>query len=159
MQTTVTPHYLEAGSGPPLLLLHGLFDSSGTWVRLIPYLSAQFKVYAIDLPGFGKTPLPDDWGESLSSMVDTVIGFLDQREISQISLIGSSMGGGVITCGRGALPFSHPENRPFESLRLACGPFGCSKRKTADFKPSAPVFAFPVRHETMREGDILALAF
>lgn len=90
-----SPYHLEAGSGPPLLLLHGLFDSSETWVRLIPYLSAQFKVYAIDLPGFGKTPLPGDWGESLSGMVDAVIGFLDQQEIEQISLIGSSMGGAL----------------------------------------------------------------
>lgn len=117
MQTPVTPHCLEAGSGPPLLLIHGLFDSSETWVRLIPYLSIQFKVYAIDLPGFGKTPLPGNWGESLSGMTDTVIGFLNQREIKQISLVGSSMGG--------ALSLAVAQHCPSRILKIALlNPYG-----------------------------------
>ncbi len=89
------PHCTTSGEGPPLLLLHGLFDTLETWEKLIPHLSPRFKVYAIDLPGFGKTPLPDDWQESLSSMVKVVIGFLDQQGIAKISLVGSSMGGGL----------------------------------------------------------------
>lgn len=88
-------HYIECGSGPPLLLLHGLFDSLETWTRLIPYLSDQFKVYALDLPGFGLSPLPEDWEESLSGMVMAVLQFLKDKGINRISLVGSSMGGGV----------------------------------------------------------------
>ncbi len=88
-------HYIECGSGPPLLLLHGLFDSLETWERLIPYLSEQFTVYAFDLPGFGLTPLPEDWQESLSGMVMAVLHFLEDKAINRISLVGSSMGGSL----------------------------------------------------------------
>jgi len=88
-------HALEAGSGTALLLVHGLFDSSETWEKLIPLLSGKFKIYAIDLPGFGKTPLPEVWGESLSEMLNALIAFLDDKKITRISLLGSSMGGGL----------------------------------------------------------------
>lgn len=95
MKSRIQPHFIEAGSGPPLLLLHGLFDSLETWERLIPHLSAQFRVYALDLPAFGRSALPDDWPESLTGMVDTVICFFDARGIEKISVAGSSMGGGL----------------------------------------------------------------
>ena len=88
-------HSLESGAGPPLLLIHGLFDLLETWERLIPLLSDRFKVYAIDLPGFGKSPLPKAWEESLSGMVEAVVSFLDWKRIEKISIVGNSMGAGV----------------------------------------------------------------
>jgi pimeloyl-ACP methyl ester carboxylesterase len=88
-------HYLETGDGPPLLLIHGLFDLLETWERLTPLLSNQFKLYAIDLPGFGKSPLPEAWEESLSGMIEAVVAFVDRKGIGKASIIGSSMGGGV----------------------------------------------------------------
>lgn len=88
-------HYLQSGSGPPLLLIHGLFDSLGTWQKLIPLLSPQFKIYAIDLPAFGKSVLPDRWEKSISGMIESVVSFLDERSILAVSLVGSSMGGSL----------------------------------------------------------------
>jgi pimeloyl-ACP methyl ester carboxylesterase len=88
-------HYLETGDGPPLLLIHGLFDLLETWERLTPLLSNQFKLYAIDLPGFGKSPLPEAWDESLSGMIEAAAAFLDRKGIEKSSIIGSSMGGGI----------------------------------------------------------------
>ncbi len=88
-------HHLKIGSGPPLLLLHGLFDTGQTWDRLVPQLSDRFTLYAIDLPGFGKTPLPKRWSNSFSAMVDAVLGFLDKQGIAKISLVGNSMGGSL----------------------------------------------------------------
>ncbi|MFQ5596718.1 MAG: alpha/beta fold hydrolase [Nitrospiria bacterium] len=109
--------YIVDGNGPPLLLLHGLFDSAKTWDRLIPYLSSGFKLYAVDLPGFGKTPLPVHWDASLSGMVDAVSGFLDLQGFSKVSLVGSSMGGGL------ALALS--EKYPHRIDRLALlNPYG-----------------------------------
>jgi pimeloyl-ACP methyl ester carboxylesterase len=88
-------HYIEAGAGPPLLLIHGLFDSLRTWEKLIPLLSPHFKIYAIDLPGFGKSVLPDRWRKSISGMIESVLGFLDERSIPTVSLVGNSMGGSL----------------------------------------------------------------
>ncbi|MFQ5950289.1 MAG: alpha/beta fold hydrolase [Nitrospiria bacterium] len=88
-------HSIESGSGPPLLLIHGLFDSLETWQRLIPLLSGRFKIYAIDLPAFGRSVLPPSWKESVSEMIKAVIAFLDEKGITTVSLVGSSMGGGL----------------------------------------------------------------
>ncbi len=95
MSDTASYHYTALGSGPPLLLLHGLFDNLQTWDDLSPLLSRHFKVYALDLPGFGKTPLPSEWSESLSGMTKQVITFLDDLKIERISLAGNSMGGSL----------------------------------------------------------------
>lgn len=88
-------HCFETGAGPPLLLIHGLFDLLKTWERLTPHLSNQFKLCAIDLPGFGKSRLPEKWEESLSGMMEAVVSFLDWKRIEKTSIIGSSMGGGI----------------------------------------------------------------
>ncbi|MDC4205690.1 MAG: alpha/beta fold hydrolase [Candidatus Manganitrophus sp.] len=88
-------HCLETGAGPPLLFIHGLFDLLETWERLTPLLSDQFKLCAIDLPGFGKSPLPEEWRESLSGMIEAVVAFLDSKGIEKTSIVGSSMGGGI----------------------------------------------------------------
>ncbi len=88
-------HYIESGAGPPLLLIHGLFDLLETWERLIPLLSDRFRIDAIDLPGFGRSPLPEEWGESLSEMIEAVVAFLDWKKIEKTAIVGSSMGGGI----------------------------------------------------------------
>lgn len=98
-------HHIESGSGPPLLFLHGLFDSLETWEDLLPLLSGRFKVYAVDLPGFGLTPLPKDWPESLCGMVKSVVNFLDVLGIEEVALIGNSMGGSLAL----ALTQMHPK--------------------------------------------------
>jgi pimeloyl-ACP methyl ester carboxylesterase len=98
-------HCLETGAGPPLLLIHGLFDLLGTWERLTPHLSDRFKLYAIDLPGFGKSPLPEEWAESLSGMIEAAVAFLDWKGIEKVSIVGSSMGGGIALGVAG----KHPE--------------------------------------------------
>lgn len=51
-------HYITAGSGPPLLLLHGTPKNHYYWYRIIPYLSTQFSIIAPDLRGFGATDKP-----------------------------------------------------------------------------------------------------
>ncbi len=92
---TAALYSIESGNGPALLLLHGLFDSLETWTRLTPYLSGRFKLYALDLPGFGKSPLPEVWPSSISCMVDAVIRFLDAKGLGSVTLLGNSMGGGL----------------------------------------------------------------
>ncbi|MEO2055774.1 MAG: alpha/beta hydrolase [Nitrospira sp.] len=97
-------HYIELGSGPPLLLIHGLFDSLESWQKLIPLLSDHFKIYAIDLPGFGKSPLPTSWTRSIYGMIQSAVAFLEEKEGRPVSLLGNSMGGGIALGIAEALP-------------------------------------------------------
>ncbi len=52
-------HYVEAGAGDPILLLHGNPTSSYLWRNVIPYLESRGRVIAVDLVGFGKSDKPD----------------------------------------------------------------------------------------------------
>jgi pimeloyl-ACP methyl ester carboxylesterase len=53
-------HYLTAGSGPPLLLLHGYAETSSMWQSLLPAVAERFMVVAPDLPGIGDSDIPAD---------------------------------------------------------------------------------------------------
>ncbi len=88
-------HFVTTGSGPALLLLHGLFDSLHTWDRLVPLLSPHFTVFAIDLPGFGKSELPPAWTRSIAQTVDAVKTIINTTSNETVSVVGSSMGAGI----------------------------------------------------------------
>lgn len=96
--------YAEAGEGDLFLLLHGLFDTSYTWHRLFGELSREAHLVAPDLPGFGRTSLPQDWGESISGMVEHVLRFLDRWKNVVPIVVGSSMGGGLALALASAAP-------------------------------------------------------
>lgn len=87
-------HYLEAGSGPPLVLLHGLGGSVGDWEHQVPVLSRQHRVIAPDLRGFGQTPSGRRF-PTVPCLCADVAGLLDQLGVRQFVLIGHSMGGAV----------------------------------------------------------------
>ena len=86
--------FLVSGEGPPLVLLHGLGASSGVWHVQEPELARHHRVYALDLPGSGHSPMPrtppsGDWAvEVVASFVDSVVG-------APVTLIGHSMGGTI----------------------------------------------------------------
>ena len=87
-------HYIEKGEGEVIILLHGFFYDSYLWDSNIEVLAKQFKVYAVDLWGFGySTREPLDYGYQLYS--DQVLMFMDALGIQKASLAGQSMGGGT----------------------------------------------------------------
>ena len=88
-------HFVEKGSGPPLLLLHGLGASGFSWRDNLGPLSRLFRVVAPDLPGHGRSPAPLDGDYSLEGMVKGIVGFLDQRGIQKAAVAGNSLGGGL----------------------------------------------------------------
>jgi hypothetical protein len=53
-------HWMEAGEGPPIVLLHGIFDSHRTWLELAPALARERRVLMLDLPGQGLSARPDE---------------------------------------------------------------------------------------------------
>ena len=94
----ISTHYHEAGSGPPVLLLHGSGPGVSAWANwrlTIPALARNYRVIAPDLVGFGCTERPGDIRYSLQTWSNHVWSFLDALGIGQTSLVGNSLGGRI----------------------------------------------------------------
>jgi pimeloyl-ACP methyl ester carboxylesterase len=87
--------YLKAGSGPPLILLHGLMGYSFSWRFTIPALARQATVYAPDQLGTGFSDRPAQLDCRLCAMADRLFKFLDAIGVSSFDLLGTSHGGAV----------------------------------------------------------------
>ncbi|MGB8772435.1 MAG: alpha/beta hydrolase [Candidatus Korobacteraceae bacterium] len=87
--------YLHAGSGPPLLLIHGFMAYSFSWRFNLAALSRHFTVYALDLPGCGFSQRTDKPECSLAGDAEGVLRFMDHFGLEQADVLGTSRGGGV----------------------------------------------------------------
>lgn len=88
-----TAQYLEAGSGPPLLLVHGHEQSATSWRWVIPALARTHRVLAVSLPGYGGTA-PGTYTPG-SDTTPFVLEFLDTLGIGSFDVVGHSAGGVV----------------------------------------------------------------
>lgn len=88
-------HYLEAGSGEPVLLLHGWPTSSHLWRDTMPAMAASNRVIALDLPGFGQSDKPLSASYSFRYHERVLEAFLDALDIAQINLVVHDLGGPV----------------------------------------------------------------
>lgn len=86
-------HYREAGDGPPLVLLHGLFGSSSNWARSQRALAGTHRAIAVDLRNHGRSPHAASM--SYVEMADDVLGLLDRLGLERAALVGHSLGGKV----------------------------------------------------------------
>jgi pimeloyl-ACP methyl ester carboxylesterase len=86
--------YLRAGSGQPLLLIHGLLGGSFCWRSVLPELAQNYSVHAVDLPGAG---LSEDQGIdcSMSSQAKRLAELIERLAWEQAIVVGSSFGGAV----------------------------------------------------------------
>ncbi|MCW2784756.1 MAG: Pimeloyl-ACP methyl ester carboxylesterase [Marmoricola sp.] len=101
---------LRASSRPttaarPQLLVHGLGGSSVTWVQVMEGLSEYGPVVAVDLPGFGRTPIAADDSLTVQGYLDFVLEVADALGWETFTLHGNSMGGLIGTL----LAAQHPE--------------------------------------------------
>jgi pimeloyl-ACP methyl ester carboxylesterase len=87
-------HYLVEGRGPAVILLHGLGGFAASWRHNIAPLSSRATVYAVDLPGFGRSAKPRGRYD-LGYFARALHGFLDALGLSQAALVGHSLGGAV----------------------------------------------------------------
>ena len=85
----------EEGSGPPLVLVHGFFSSSYTWLKVFPYFSSDFHVIAVDLPGFGYSDRPQGFDHSATGEAKALARFLEVYGISKAVVMGNSIGGAI----------------------------------------------------------------
>lgn len=88
-------HYLECGSGPPVLLLHGWPTSSFLWRNILPAIGATHRAIALDLPGFGQSDKPLDASYSFRFFERILEQLLDALGLSQIGLAVHDLGGPI----------------------------------------------------------------
>lgn len=88
---------------PPLILLHGLLGSSRNWQTAGADLAARYHVLALDLRNHGRSPHSEEM--SYEAMMDDVMAWLDQHQMTQVTMMGHSMGGKVAML----LACRHPE--------------------------------------------------
>ncbi|MHA7281986.1 alpha/beta fold hydrolase [Arthrobacter sp. TMS2-4] len=85
----------RTGAGRPLVLVHGLGSSIRTWDPVLPLLRDQREIIAIDLPGFGGSkPLAGE--VTIATLTDAVAQFLEQENLRDADLVGSSMGARIV---------------------------------------------------------------
>ena len=87
--------YLKAGSGPTLILIHGLMGYSFSWRFTIPALAPHATVYAIDNLGAGFSTANDGMDCTMRATARRVLQFADALGIENFDLLGTSHGGGV----------------------------------------------------------------
>jgi pimeloyl-ACP methyl ester carboxylesterase len=95
----INTNFIEAGDGPPLILIHGSgpgVTAFANWSGVLPTLAQRFHVYAPDMLGFGYTDCPVEIDNfTLDIWVDHIVGFLDALGVDKASFIGNSFGGAL----------------------------------------------------------------
>ncbi|MGY3390725.1 haloacetate dehalogenase [Bradyrhizobium sp. USDA 3311] len=88
--------YLEAGAGPPIVLLHGFPETSFAWRFQIPALAPHYRVIAPDLRGYGETDKPPN-GYDKRTMANDIVELLKTLGVGRVALIGHDRGARVAT--------------------------------------------------------------
>jgi pimeloyl-ACP methyl ester carboxylesterase len=88
-------HYLQAGSGPPLVLIHGLLGGSFCWRFNLPAFSQRRTTLALDLPGFGGNDAPRDVDCGMQAQALRLSRLVEKLGMESVDIVGSSWGGAV----------------------------------------------------------------
>lgn len=139
--------YLRAGSGPPLILLHGLMGYSFSWRYTMPALAPYATVFAPDLLGAGFSDRPQGLDHSMRGTALRVLKFADRLELETFDLLGTSRGGAVaMSVAAESIRAGKPRVR---RLVLVCpvNPYSPHGRWMAPFfatRPAAAMFRIAV---------------
>jgi pimeloyl-ACP methyl ester carboxylesterase len=90
--------YRVAGSGPPLVLVHGYPVHGETWRKVVPGLAARFTCYAPDLPGLGATEWTDATDFSFPGQAATLRRWIDDVGLDGYDLVAHDTGGTIARC-------------------------------------------------------------
>jgi pimeloyl-ACP methyl ester carboxylesterase len=91
------------GSGPPLVVLHGLFGSGGNWRSVARQLAEARTVYLVDLRNHGSSPWADTMG--YAEMAEDVLQLIERQRLQRPAVLGHSVGGNIAM----ALALMHPQ--------------------------------------------------
>lgn len=129
--------YRIAGSGPALLLIHGIGDNSSTWNEVIPMLAQHYTVIAPDLLGHGKSDKPRaDY--SVPAFANGMRDLLVVLGINKVTVVGHSLGGGI------AMQFCYQFPRFAERLILVA-----AGGVTREVNPALRLVTMPVAQEIL----------
>lgn len=112
-------HWTESGTGPLLVLVHGLPFHSGIWEAMLPFLERRFRVVAVDLPGFGRSG-DSPAVPSMEAYADVLGALIAELDGGPAIVVGHSMGGYAL------LNLALRAGTPLAGLVLLCS------RATAD---------------------------
>ncbi len=142
-------NYVELGQGSPVLMVHGLGGSWRNWLENMPYLADRHRVIALDLPGFGTSPLPEKQ-ITIGAYGDFLVNFADRLKLSpETALVGHSMGGFIST----EAAIARPER--FSSLVLVAAAGITYARVTPSQKEMAKVIVkamMPIAAGSLERG-------
>ncbi|MDB5281057.1 MAG: alpha/beta hydrolase [Bacteroidota bacterium] len=90
-------HYVDEGSGIPVLVIHGFGGSTRNFSKVAALLKDSFRVVRVDLPGFGLSDFPDigDKPDYVKMYRDYITFILDTLHLDSVYVMGNSMGGGI----------------------------------------------------------------
>jgi len=127
--------YLRAGSGPPLILLHGLLAYSFSWRFTMPALAPYATVYAPDLLGAGFSDRPRNIDHSMRGTALRVLKFAEKLGLSTVDLLGTSRGGAVAMCAAAECLDRGASSPRVRRLILACpvNPYSAHGKRLAPF--------------------------
>jgi len=94
----IKTNYLEAGTGDPVVLIHGSgpgVTSYANWRLVLPALAENFRVVAPDMVGFGFSERPANIKYGVQTWADQVVGLMDTLELPKAHLVGNSFGGAI----------------------------------------------------------------
>ena len=97
-------NYVDLGEGIPVVFIHGLGGCWQNWLENLPRFAEGHRAIALDLPGFGRTPMPAE-SISITFFARIVDHFCEALNLGRVSLVGNSMGG--FTAAETAI--RHPE--------------------------------------------------
>jgi pimeloyl-ACP methyl ester carboxylesterase len=127
--------YLRCGSGPPLLLLHGLLGYSFSWRFAMPALAERATVFAVDMPGAGFSDRPPNAAGSFRAHAERLLRFLDSVGVDSCDLLGTSHGGAIAMRAAALAP-----NRVRSLILVApVNPWSAHGRRLAPFVSSSAV--------------------
>src|ERR1019366_4911039 len=127
--------YLRAGSGPPLILLHGLLAYSFSWRYTMPALAPYATVYAPDLLGAGFSDRPRGIDHSMHATALRVLRFVHKLGLASFDLLGTSRGGAVAMAAAAECVSAGVSRRALRRLVLVCpvNPYSSHGRRLAPF--------------------------
>jgi pimeloyl-ACP methyl ester carboxylesterase len=96
MSSSMPLSYDRCGSGPPLVLIHGIGSRRGVWKPVVPLLVAEREVLCVDLPGFGDSPvLPEGERPTVQALARAVRDWWGELGLEGPHVAGNSLGGGI----------------------------------------------------------------
>ncbi|HST70476.1 MAG TPA: alpha/beta fold hydrolase [Solirubrobacterales bacterium] len=153
-------NYVDFGEGEPIIFVHGIAGCWRNWLENIPYFARGNRVIALDLPGFGESPMPT-WDISMGNYGRLLHDLCERLGLDRVAaLVGNSMGGFIATeavideperfdrlvlISAAGISFAEWQGRPVNAasrIVKAATPFLSGDRRTYLTRPRGRKFAF-----------------